>query len=64
MSPEALWNYMYINVNMGSLEQFDPTAAVEYWMSTRNRKPKTSDTNKEREWFHGVFDDSKSKRKT
>lgn len=54
---------MYINVNMGSLEKFDPTSAVEYWMKKHARRPKSSDTRKEREWFYGVFDDSDSGRK-
>lgn len=51
---------MYINVNMGTLEQFDPHSAIEYWMHQRNRRPKLSGSSREQEWFHGVFDDSSS----
>lgn len=54
---------MYINVNMGNLEQFDPTSAVQHWMDMHHRRPKTTGMSKEREWFHGVFDKCESGRK-
>lgn len=54
---------MYVYVNMGSVSQFDPTPAVNYWLSMKNRRPKSSDTWREQEWFFGVFEEAESGRK-
>lgn len=54
---------MYIYVNMSSLEQFDPTSSVKFWLREHQRRPKSSDKRKQSEWFYGVFDDSVSGRK-
>lgn len=48
---------------MYSLHQFDPTSAIEYWMRQKNRRPKSSETRREQEWFYGVFVESASGRK-
>ncbi len=53
ISPETLWNYLYVNSNMGCLEEFDLSPAVEYWMNDKNRRPNSSETI--REWFKGAF---------
>ncbi len=47
---------------MGSVEQFDPTPAIDYWLSKKNRRPKSSDNRREQEWFFGVFEAAKSGR--
>lgn len=54
---------MYINVNIGCLDEFDPTSAVDYWMKQKNRRPKSSETRREQEWFYGVFKIAQSGRK-
>lgn len=40
---------------MCTLDEFDPTDAVNHWMSEKNRKPSESKTRKQQEYFNGVF---------
>lgn len=42
-------------MNMGTLDDYDPTAAVEYWMRTRHRRQKMEIKARQQEWFKGVF---------
>lgn len=55
MDPGTLFDYLYVNANMGALEDFDPTTAVQLWMTKKNRRAKSSPKAEEQEWFHGVF---------
>lgn len=40
---------------MGTLDEYDPTPAVEYWMAKRNRRQKVDIKERQQEWFKGVF---------
>lgn len=59
----TLFNYMYININMGPLEAFDPSAAAHFWLERKNRKPQTGRKSKEQDWFYGVFKEAEDKEK-
>lgn len=62
---ETLLNYLYVNTNMGTLENFDPSAASNLWMTKKKRRLKL-DVNVEthqQPWFNGVFDAAKSDEK-
>ena len=50
---------------MPSLEAFDPTPAVNWWLDKKTRKPKSSLMAKQQKYFNGVFDaaDKKNERK-
>lgn len=37
LSPKVLYDYLYIHENMGTLHEFDPTSAVQYWMSKKTQ---------------------------
>lgn len=43
---------------MGTLEKFDPTAAVNNWMAKKNRRPKSNVKARHQAWFNGVFEDA------
>lgn len=44
-------------MNMPTLEKFDPTPAIHYWMNLKKRKPVKASKPKQQEWFRGVFDE-------
>lgn len=54
----TLFNYLYVTVNMTTVAEFDPTAAVQYWMTQKNRHPHESSTRKKQEWFQNVFEEA------
>lgn len=56
LSQNTLSNYLYINTNMGPLEKFDPTPAVQNWMAKRKRRPKVNNKAHLQDWFRGVFE--------
>ena len=65
MNADTLFDYLYININMPPLEEFDPTNAAKQWVTTKNRRVRSTPKAKQQEWFHGVFSDSKKvERKT
>lgn len=41
---------------MGTLENFDPTPAVSYWMNEKQRMPRCNDKAYQHEWYNDVFD--------
>lgn len=43
---------------MTTVEKFDPTTAVQYWMKQKNRNTHKSDTRKEQEYFKNVFEEA------
>lgn len=47
---------------MGDLENFDPTPAVDLWMSKKKRKPRSSPKAKEQNWYRGVFSEATEKK--
>lgn len=46
---------------MCTLEKFDPTPAINYWMAKKKRHPKMNNKAHAQEWFHGVFDEATHK---
>lgn len=56
ISQDTLSNYLYVNTNMGPLETFDPTSAVQLWLSKKKRHEKSNYKSHQQEWFNGVFD--------
>ncbi len=55
LSSDSLFNYLYVNTNMGCLEDFNPAPAVQYWLNDKIRRPSASTMNHTQEWFRGVF---------
>ncbi len=51
----TLFNYLYVKLNMTTVADFDPSAAVELWIDQKNRQPHDSSTRKQQEWFKNVF---------
>lgn len=49
---------------MGPLEKFDPTPAVRYWMTKKNRHQNTNNKSHQQEWFQGVFNEAEHIKKT
>lgn len=60
----TLFNYLYVNVNMPTVDEFDPTDAVHYWMTQKDRNPHDSSTRKEQEWFKKVFKEAEDKNRS
>lgn len=58
----TLFNYLYVNVNMPTVEEFDPSNAVQYWMDQKDRNPHESSTRKEQEWFKNVFNEAEEQK--
>lgn len=56
LSQLTLSNYLYIKSNMGTLENFDPTPAVSYWMNKKQRLPRCNEKAYQQEWYNDVFD--------
>lgn len=65
MSPLSLFNYLYINTNMSTLDEFDPSTAANQWINQKRRRPQsnTDSTVKDQEWFSGVFSGVKKRKK-
>lgn len=63
LGPDTLFNYLYINMNMPPLHEYDPGDAVKLWMQKKKRCPHLSNTAKQQEWFRGVFADVKQREK-
>lgn len=40
---------------MGSLEDFDPTAAAQFWITKKKRHTKSNSKSKQQTWFNGVY---------
>lgn len=36
----SLFNNIYIHANMCSLTEYNPTPAIEHWLSLKDRKPR------------------------
>lgn len=49
---------------MTTLDKFDPTDAVNHWMSEKNRKPSETKTRKQQEYFKGVFSEADQHKKS
>lgn len=58
VSAITLFNYIYIKVNMPTVNDFDPSDAVNHWMAQKNRRPRESQKRKEQEYFEGVFSEA------
>lgn len=43
---------------MTTLDEFDPTDAVNHWLSQKDRKPSETETRKQQEHFKGVFSEA------
>lgn len=41
---------------MGTLENFDPTPAVHYWLAKKKRHLTSTNKSHQQEWFNGVFE--------
>lgn len=63
MGPSTLYNYLYVYINMEPLEEFDPTPAINHWMSRKNRIPKSSPKAREQAWYKGVFSEASIEKK-
>jgi len=64
LSPDVLNNALYIKFNMSTVSQFNPLPAVIQWLKQRNRHSKIHPKATLQEYFEGVFDKSKSIKKT
>lgn len=64
LSPDVLNNALYIKFNMSTVSQFNPLPAVIQWLKRRNRHSKIHPKATLQEYFEGVFDKSKSIKKT
>lgn len=59
----TLFDFLYVYYNMGPLEHFDPTTAVQHWMDKKKRIPRPALKSKKQEWYVGVFEEAQSSRK-
>lgn len=58
LGPLSLFNYLYVNINMPSLEEFDPRPATEFWLKAKKRQPHSNKRSRKQNWFKGVFKDA------
>lgn len=55
LSPASLFDYLYINYNMGPVEDFNPNPATQYWFKQKHRSAHANTKCRKQEWFNGVF---------
>lgn len=60
----TLFNYLYIKLNMTTVDEFDPTNATNHWLSQKNRHPTETQTRKKQEFFKGVFSEANDQKIT
>lgn len=63
LTSPTLFNYMYVNVNMGPLEKFDPSSTANFWLQKNKRKPQSQLKSRKQDWFNGVFEEAENKEK-
>ena len=47
--------YMYVHLNMETLEEWDPRPCVIRWLNQKEHRKKTVEKAKRQKWFKGVF---------
>ena len=53
---KTIVDYLYINVNMPTLSNFDPRPAVLKWLSDKERRHRETPKVSKQQWFKTVFD--------
>ncbi|CAB3991770.1 Hypothetical predicted protein [Paramuricea clavata] len=63
LTNETVSHYLYVNLNMPVLAEFNPRPAVEYWWKQRSRRSVEPTKAKEQEWFLKTFSVASEKMK-
>lgn len=58
MGSLQLQNQLHVQMNMGSLDAFDPTDAAIKWLTDKNRRDRPVLKKKEERFFKGVFSEA------
>ncbi|CAB3980678.1 Hypothetical predicted protein [Paramuricea clavata] len=63
LTNETVSHYLYVDLNMSVLAEFNPSPAVEYWWKQRSRRSVEPTKAKEQEWFLKTFSEASEKMK-
>ena len=58
LNRETIVDYLYINVNMPPLSEFDPRPAVLKWLNDKDRRNCQTPKASKQKWFQSVFDNN------
>lgn len=58
MSSLQLQNQLHVQMNMGALDEFDPTDAAIKWLTDKKRRDRPVLKKKEERFFKGVFSEA------
>lgn len=62
LSNETISHYLYVNLNMPVLAEFNPRPAVEYWRKQCSHRSVVPTKAKRQEWFVKTFSEASEKR--
>lgn len=62
MSPETIKDSLYIQINMSTVNNFNPLPAVLIWLNTKDRHSKKHTKATQQEYYEGVFPEAKRQR--